>query len=292
MNIEKYFKIVLCAVVICILIVAGFGLSSYISENPSGLDEKSENGDINVLFMATDKGGLLTDTIMLASVSTENKTLNILSIPRDTKVNIYGRTAKINSAYGVGKEGERIELPKKLIEEITGLEINYYAVVDPEVVVHIVDAVSGVEIDVPERMYYWDPTQNLKIDLQPGLQVLDGDKAEQYLRFRSGYLNADLGRIQAQQAFVKAFIDQKFKLKYITKVKSIYEAVKDNVDTDISVGDIGKFAQIALNFSDYEINTYQLPGIGGNYFTYNSAETDKLVEEVFLHQGNEEVPEE
>ena len=292
MNIEKYFKIVLCAVVICILIVAGFGLSSYISENSSGLDEKSENGDINVLFMATDKGGLLTDTIMLASVSTENKTLNILSIPRDTKVNIYGRTAKINSAYGVGKEGERIELPKKLIEEITGLEINYYAVVDPEVVVHIVDAVGGVEIDVPERMYYWDPTQNLKIDLQPGLQVLDGDKAEQYLRFRSGYLNADLGRIQAQQAFVKAFIDQKFKLKYITKVKSIYEAVKDNVDTDISVGDIGKFAQIALNFSDYEINTYQLPGIGGNYFTYNSAETDKLVEEVFLHQGNEEVPEE
>lgn len=292
MNIEKYFKIVLCAVVICILIVAGFGLSSYISENPSGLDEKSENGDINVLFMATDKGGLLTDTIMLASVSTENKTLNILSIPRDTKVNIYGRTAKINSAYGVGKEGERIELPKKLIEEITGLEINYYAVVDPEVVVHIVDAVGGVEIDVPERMYYWDPTQNLKIDLQPGLQVLDGDKAEQFLRFRSGYFNADLGRIQAQQAFVKAFIDQKFKLKYITKVKSIYEAVKDNVDTDISVGDIGKFAQIALNFSDYEINTYQLPGIGGNYFTYNSAETDKLVEEVFLHQGNEEVPEE
>lgn len=292
MNVEKYFKIVLCAVVICILIVAGFGISSYISQGGTGLDEVSENGDINVLFMATDKGGLLTDTIMLASVSTENKVLNILSIPRDTKVNIRGRNVKINSAYGMGKEGERINLPRELIEDITGLDINYYAVVDPEVVVQVVDAVGGVEIDVPQRMYYWDPTQNLKIDLQPGLQTLDGDKSEQYLRFRSGYLNADLGRIEAQQAFVRAFIDQKFKFKYVTKVKAIYEAVSDNVDTDISIGDIGKFAKIALDFENYQINTYQLPGIGGNYFTYNSAETEELVENVFLHKGIKETSEE
>jgi len=115
--------------------------------------------------------------------------------------------------------------------------------------------------------------------------VLDGDKSEQFLRFRSGYANADLGRIEAQQMFIKEFINQKFKFKYLTKVKSIYNSVIENVDTNISMGDTLKFAKLATNFGDYQINTYQLPGVGGNYFTYNQSETDELIENVFINHN-------
>lgn len=288
MNVQKYFKIVLCSVVLCILIVIGFAASSFFGGGNTAVVKKSRNGDVNILFMATDKGGLLTDTIMVASVSTKNKTVNILSIPRDTKVHIGGNAVKINSAYGMGKEGERINLPIELINEITGLDINYYAVVTPDVVVDVVDTLGGVEFDVPQRMYYVDPTQDLVIDLQPGKQTLDGDKAEQFLRYRSGYANADLGRISAQQEFIKELFNQKFKFKYISKAGAIYNSIKENVDTNISAGDVGKFAKIALSFNDYELNTYQLPGVGGTFFTYDPDETEELIQTVFINHKDED----
>lgn len=292
MNVKKYFQIVMCACILCVLIAAGFFASSFLGKGSPMIDKTSPNGDINILFMATDKGGLLTDTIMLASVSSKTEQINILSIPRDTKVNIKGNNVKINSAYGMGKEGERIDLPIELIKNITGLSINYYAVVTPDVVVDVVDILGGVQFDVPQRMYYVDPTQDLVIDLQAGPQLLDGDKAEQYLRYRSGYANADLGRISAQQEFIKELFRQKFKLKYITKAGAIFNTVKENVDTNISAGDVGKFAKLAMNFNDYEVNTYQLPGVGGNFFTYDPDETEELVETVFLNHEEENGEEE
>ena len=142
--------------------------------------------------------------------------------------------------------------------------------------------------DVPQRMQYDDPMQDLHIDLFPGKQLLNGDKAEQFLRYRSGYANADLGRISAQQAFIKELIDQKFKVKYITKAKAIYNSVKDNVDTNVDITDVGKFAGLALKFKEYKINTYQLPGVGGNYFVYDPEETEELVNRVFINHLTEE----
>ena len=284
MNFKKFFKILLFTIITRTVIVAGFSIYNILSISGSGeISETSENGDINVLFMATDKGGFLTDTIMLASISNKSEMVNILSIPRDTKVNINGRTAKINSAYGRGKEGERINLPINLVEEITGLDVNYYAVVHPNAIVEIVDTLGGVEIDVPSRMYYVDPVQDLYIDLYPGLQVLDGAKAEQFLRFRSGYANADLGRIEAQQMFLKEFIKQKLKLRYLSKAKSLYNALIENIDTNISLTDTLKFAKLATNFNDYQINTYQLPGVGGSYFIHNQTQTDELINKVFIN---------
>ena len=91
--------------------------------------------------------------------------------------------------------------------------------------------------------------------------------------------------------FIKEFIDQKFKFKYLTKVKSIYNSVIENVDTNISMGDTLKFAKLAVNFSDYQINTYQLPGIGGSYFIHNAAETSELIENVFLNHSISETDE-
>ena len=127
---------------------------------------------------------------------------------------------------------------------LTGLPVHYYVVVNPDGFRRIIDTLDGVWIDVPIRMYYSDPDQGLYIDLKPGYQLLDGKKAEQFCRFRSGYANADLGRIEAQQNFVKALFEQKLKPEYLMKSGEIYQHIEDCVDTNFSVSDIPIFLKM------------------------------------------------
>ena len=124
--------------------------------------EKVVDGRVNMLLLATDKGGLLTDTIMLASVDTKRSVLNVMSIPRDTRVTI-GRSQnnKINAVYASAKEGQRVDAVLSKVKELTGLPINYYAVVNPGGFAKIIDILGGVYIDVPQRMKYTDPDQGL-----------------------------------------------------------------------------------------------------------------------------------
>ena len=291
MNFGKYMKIISLVLVFCLTTLAGvFAAKIFITNGREHADigtEKVTGKRVNILLLATDKGNLLTDTIMFISVDKERKVMNVMSIPRDTRVKLGNSYAKINSVYGAGKEGKRQELIIEKINEITGLPVNYYAVVNIKAFRQVIDILGGVEINVPMRMYYNDPDQDLLIDLQPGRQVLNGAKAEQFCRFRSGYANADLGRIDAQQTFVKALVEQKLKPQYLLKAGEIADAVLSNISTNIDIVDINNILPVFEAMKGDAVYTCVLPGapqmIGdASYYIYDKQETDKIINEQFL----------
>ncbi len=294
---KRILAVALCCFTVFLGVRAAF---SYI--NPSriiaseGLDAVV-GGRINVLLMATDKSGLLTDTMMLASCDSDRKIINMISFPRDTRVK-YGRGyQKLNAMYALGKEGMRHENTISYIRELTGLPIHYYVVVRPDGFRNIIDTLGGVWIDVPIRMYYSDPAQDLYIDLQPGYQLLDGAKAEQFTRFRSGYANADLGRISAQQNFIKALFEQKLKPEYLLKAGEIYQHVIDCVDTNFSISDLPVFLKILKSLQGDSIQTYDMPLRtatinGASYVICDVEKTKELIDTVFLGQGEQTAEEE
>lgn len=289
---KTIFKIVSVALVVFIIIGAvSIGWNYFFPNNSfSGVIDDIEGERINTLVLATDKGEMLTDTIILASVNTKSKKINLLSFPRDTLVKYNGRTVMINSVYGKGQEGERHMAVIDVVREITGLPVNYYVVVKPDGFRNVVDALGGVYIDVPQDMEYHDstPGQDLHISLKKGYQLLDGDKAEQFTRFR-GYPTADLGRIEAQQTFLKELFKQKVNAGLVLKAPGLYKAIAKNVETNFSASSVPSMVKIITSFSENSVDTYRLPGRGvNNRIVYNEAETKKLIEEVFLSEIYEE----
>ncbi|MDO4792868.1 MAG: LCP family protein [Filifactor alocis] len=181
-----------------------------------------------------------SDTMMLVSLDPNKNSAFILSIPRDTRVVLPGRrkATKINHAHRFGGP----ELSIQAVKELLGIPIHHYAVVDYKALYQIVDKVGGVEItiDHPGGMHYTDNAIDppLRIDLDQGTHILDGKKAEQYLRYRKGYTAGDLGRVEAQQKFISALIDKVLSPESITKLPQLFETVYKNVETDLSKKDI------------------------------------------------------
>ena len=150
-------------------------------------------------------------------------------------------------------------------------------VINFQVLRDVIDSLGGVEIEVPDvpndwsagrkGMYYSDPYQDLYISLPAGLQTLDGDQCEQFLRFRYGYPDGDLGRIKQQQYFVKEVINQKLKLQYILKAPEIYASIAKNLKTNYSIGDMTSHLFAIQDMGSGDIETIQLPGYGDNAMT-------------------------
>ena len=264
------------------------------------LDKQSDGvGMVNILLLGVDEGGMRSDTIMLASLNGKTGKLNVMSIPRDTRVRVGNYYQKINAAIGIGAQEVRkgnIKEPEELtvqkVKLLTGMPIHYFMSIDFDGFKEVIDALGGVEFDVPFRMKYDDPVQNLHIDLQPGLQVLDGEAAHDFVRFRKGnagypgYAMGDLGRIEAQQAFIKALIQQKVNAKYLLKADELFDVVVRNVRTNYTAKDLIRHLG-AISKVDSELMTmYQLPGaaqtIGGvSYFLCDERATQELVDTVF-----------
>ena len=183
-----------------------------------------------------------------------------------------------------------------MVEDITGLPVDYYVTLNFKGFREIVDTLGGVEINVPFDMDYDDPYQNLHIHLKKGKQVLDGKKAEQFVRYRKGnhngegYEDGDLGRIKMQQLFMREFVNQKLKLKYLLKADEIFYTLKKNMRTNIEIGDIRYFIKDIKNIKTPEINGYTLPGysryIGGQWFyIYDKKKTKELIEQNFYYSN-------
>jgi LCP family protein required for cell wall assembly len=199
----------------------------------------------------------LTDTIMLGSFDPDTKKFDVVSIPRDTYYERpeYAGAAwqKVNSIL----ESEDIEKTATIMHDILqGVQINYYAVIDYEGIANIVDAMGGVTIDVPRNMHYTDAKQNLYIDLKKGKQTLDGAHAIQYLRYRKGYKNGDIGRVEAQQKFVKEAVKQAIGLN----LPKVANTVMENVDSDIDNKAILYLATKAVGMGADDLKTHMLPG--------------------------------
>lgn len=228
--------------------------------------------------------GTRTDTLMLMKANFDTGEIGILSLPRDTRVLVKGKEDKLNHAHAYGGP----DLTMKTVRDFTDLDVDYYVKVDYKAVKGIVDAIGGVEIDVPMRMSYNDPTADppLNINLKKGLQVLDGNDAHDFLRYRSGYPDGDLGRISAQQYFVKELIKQTLKPKNIFKLPKLVETYYDYVETNIPMSGILK-GVVAANKMDVEnIDTNTIPGenkrIGGlDYLIYDREETDMIIKRMF-----------
>lgn len=228
-----------------------------------------EDGDKNILLVGEDATSGNYDTIIIASVSDENKTISLINFPRDIYIDysehvlsllekkspkLYRAKGfqKINAAHtvgsrieyedGNGKFGDSdIDFLADIIEEVFMIRVDDYAYVNTKGFRDIVDLFGGVEINVPVRMKYDDPTQDLYIDLQPGLQRLNGEKSEWFVRFRQGYDNnglfrnySDEFRKKNQNEFLHAFFKQHVNVKNLGKIDDLSRLIGENVRTSIT----------------------------------------------------------
>ena len=275
-------------------------LSTLVGNNETTLEELDPI-QVLLLGVSTDLGGKITDTIMVATYNPKNQTASLLSIPRDTYTgNNYANGSaneKINALYTRGIDEILDE-----VNDLTGLDLKYYMVIDNQALIKLVDVLEGVEFEVPIDMYYTDKTQGLKIDLKQGLQVLDGNKAEQLLRFRKNddetgypawYGSDDIGRMKTQRNFIMATAKQALQAKNIFKIRDIIDILYEYVETNLSISDIKAYVPYAINFDINNLKSAVLPGVsvgptqtGSLYAPYwfiviNEKETATLVKELY-----------
>ena len=213
-------------------------------------------------------GGGNTDTILLAAYDIPNQKLNVMSIPRDTMVNIPYDIKRINAVYnyaGGGDEG--IQALYTEVSQLVGFVPDYEVVVEWKAVGELVEAIGGVWFDVPRNMSYDDPTQDLHIHINKGYQLLDGEQAMKVIRWRqnndgTGYVTGDIGRIETQQAFLKAVVEQCLKIENVTKIQQFAKIFTENVQTDLTVGNLVWFAEQAIfgGLTMENVNFITLPG--------------------------------
>ena len=245
--------------------------------------------EINALVCGTNQD--LTDTMIYVNYDVKNGKVAMMSIPRDTYImNEYCNGHKLNSLY----RGKNVQPFISQIEELIGVDIDYYLIFDSKMLHEIVDAVGGVEVDVPIRMKYDDPTQNLHIDLKPGVQVLNGKQAEQFVRYRksndgSGYAMGDLQRTEVQQQFIKNFIATVLSTKNLTKIPDLINIALDNTDTNITAREALKYSTDVIKVDTSNITSCTAPGEakyinGVSYFVLDEAKTKTLVENKLVEQ--------
>ena len=313
-------KVLLVILLILIIAIGWFAYRTY--KNGGGLsgmlatvvghDENTKKNlkeiKVLVLGVSTDLDSELTDTIMVASYNPNTQKANLLSIPRDTFTgkNKSRATAsqKINALYNINKNPEKT---LEAVNELTGLDIKFYVVVKTEALIEVVNAIGGVEFDVPIDMKYDDPTQDLHIDLKAGLQKLDGDKAEQLLRWRhsnskngvmttypSEYGNDDFGRMRTQRDFIVATMKQTLKPGNIFKIGQLLEIANKNVETNIELSLAKDYVPYAVEFNTDDIKTAVLPGTtpdvketnGVSIFVVNKTEAKELINSMFYEEEN------
>ena len=323
---SKILKKILLFLLIALIILIGWiayrtqknggGMQGLLSTLVGHNEETLKNlQPIQVLLMgvSTDNGGKLTDTIIVATYDPKNQSASLLSIPRDTFVGKNPQTGtamdKINTLY--------LKSPEKTltkVNEITGLDIKYYMVIDNEALIKLVDVIGEVEFNVPIDMVYDDDSQDLHINLKAGMQKLDGNKAEQLLRYRHGNLDKktgrylgtypaeyggnDYGRMRTQREFMIETVKQTIQAKNILKVKEIIDIAYEYIETNLSISTIKDYVPYAVNINIDAIQSAVLPG--GSYgpttkpsyplwfFIPDKKETAKLIKELYSNNSESE----
>jgi len=254
-----------------------------------------DNDPFNIIVLIGDKSEANTDTMMLVNYNPATSEMNVMSIPRDTKIVLdTGNAVKINSLYA--KRGGSNLLMNHL-SKIVGIEVKNYVYLNIETFRKIIDLLGGVWIEVPIDLDYDDPLQDLHIHIKKGKHLMDGKMAEGYLRFRhpnNGYTEemlkyydgSDLKRIEAQQNFIKELIKQKVNIIYLPKLNEIIDTVFDNLETNVSLSQVFKLVKTVKDFSLEKVNFYTLPGSSMDhspyYYLYDEEAIKKLVEENFF----------
>jgi LCP family protein required for cell wall assembly len=236
------------------------------STMPPAIEPTTEAGRrdnfFTLLIAGTDSDGSRTDTILLTAMDTAAGTVSIMSIPRDTRAYMAnGNVHKINAAHNKGIDRMLTE-----IAATVGFIPVRYCIIDYNVFKTVVNALGGVTVDVPQDMDYSDPTQNLEIHLKAGEQLLDGERALWFMRYRSGYRDADLGRIRAQQTLLKSLAKKAMGLQSLKLLPKL-PAILSEVETDLTAGEMIWLAIKVLSFSAENVTMEILPGevVGADY---------------------------
>lgn len=272
----------------------GGGLQGFVAAT-MGHDENTVKNMPKITCLLIGQSQNLTDTIIVASYNPQTQEAVMMSIPRDTFVGKDKSKAtamnKINALYQ--------QSPEKLLKavnDITGLDIEYYITVDTKALRELVDAIGGVYFDVPIDMDYDDSSQKLYIHLKKGYQLLDGNKAEQVVRFRHNnngttypeeYGAEDIGRMKTQRAFITSVVKQTLTAKNIWKVNTIMDIAQENVETNLNYEDIKNYIPYAVSINMEGMQTASLPGEpekcnGVWVYIHDKEETRTLVDELFL----------
>lgn len=233
--------------------------------DPSDDKYKRDQNLTNFLVLGRDRVANLTDVIMVIQFNTSDHSVSIMQIPRDT-YSVYGSSYhKINGLFSYCmvqneyKVKEAMESAVGFVQQNLNIKIDYYVLMNLDALVDVVDAIGGVEVDVPSDMSYEDPDQDLLINLKAGVQTLTGKQAEGFVRFRSGYIEADAGRVDAQKIFLSAFAKQ-FKEKVsISNIDSLVTTAYKNITTNMSVADIVYYAKEARSVDVAKAKFISLP---------------------------------
>ena len=248
---------------------------------------------ITCLFMGRNQG--LTDFIMLGKYDPNTREVNLMSIPRDTKIG-DGMYGKINSLYAKGLNPMNTV---NKVTEITGVEIDYYVLFSTNLLRELVDEIDGVTVTVPINMNYDDPYQDLYIHLKKGTYKLNGKQAEQFCRFRknnngTGYPDGDVGRVKAQQSFIKAMIARCLEPQNLLKAKKLVDIVLKDTKTNITQELAMEYIDDAVAFKPDRVRMETLPGQGGyatdgiSYFFMDKEKSKELINELFNQETNME----
>lgn len=283
------------------------------NESAESSEENTQEQNTNTIFgyvpnktffaiYGVDKAEKLADVIMVACFDKTDGTISVISVPRDTGVVIPSEyrkeladkgvfvpnyEIKINAVHSWADKYGNEALTNQL-NEILDIDIDYYFEVNIQAFIDIVDAVGGVEVDVPDRLYYSDPMQDLLIDLHPGVQTLDGENAQGFVRFRQ-YTMGDIDRIDMQKVFISAMLEQVLSKEAImNNLSDFVTTIFKHVKTNMKLQDGLKYTQFMTSLSGDKLTMETLPGIVSTPYKYNKEETKVLVDRLFYNIGNEE----
>ena len=267
------------------------------AELPEVAKSGRKDGVYTFLLVGQDTGGGgNTDTMLLITFDSVNKEVHGMSLPRDTMINSShsGAGHRLNAVYNYNKGSDPdTQLEKGMaalkteVGKLTGIIPDFYVVVQWEAVGELVEAIGGVNFDVPFDMDYDDPAQDLHIHLKAGQQKLNGEDAMGLIRWRHNndysvqYPNGDLGRVQTQQAFLKAVAAECLKPEILLKAPSLAQIFIERVSTDLSIGNILAFAQLAAGMdAENNVNFVTMPWVSAYYpgVSMILPDVDELVE--------------
>lgn len=315
----KMFLKIVCTIVLAFVILAGGACFAYykITGNVPFANDSIESNNasdtsfldallkrnikMNVAVFGVDKDGTRTDVIFVVHYDSATKSISLVSLPRDTRVSLtdevkanikaegrsYSQVTKLNAVHAYS--GDKIGCKNAVlqIEDILGIKIDHYVKIDLEAFRAIVDAIGGVDMYVPQDMY-WDmrDTGDPLINLKEGQQHLDGEKAEQLVRFRR-YVEGDVGRIEVQQIFLKALAEKVLSTETILKnLPDLIKVVYKYVETDVSMADAMKYVNYVDKVDMSKISMETLPGVGQyvggvSYFIHDVEATREMVDRIF-----------
>ncbi len=325
---KRYFLVVIICLIIFIPLTV-FGVWLYTQKVQSASSNTDGKGDkeqtaletffkaapsrTNFVILGVDDDSTRTDVMMVGSFKKETGEINLMSLPRDTYVEMSEEhrqilkdensfvpkngAMKLNQVHHYAGKTHGTDFIVSEIENLLGFQIDYYAKVDLDAFKYIVNEMGGVEFNVPQRMFYNDPTQNLHIDLMPGLQTLTGEQAEGLVRYRksdaanpisAGYANGDLKRVEIQQDFVKALVNQMLtKENLINNSGAILNTVIKYVETNFNIADAPKYLKYIKNLSSMNIQSVTIPVEnisydGQSYVKIKEPEARAVIESVFM----------